>query len=223
VKRPDPVVFRMDLQQYLSANKKTFDVILADPPWLYGDSITPKNRRPEMHYNTMSVEDICNLPVSQITNKTAILFLWCPSPKLTDAMKVIEAWGFQYSTKMAWLKTSQNGQIRIGLGNNVRNTSEELLIAKKGPYPMPKMAFPSTIYALQTDHSRKPARSYEIIENMYPEATRIELFARYVYPGWVGVGNEAEPKPKNVYIPKEKTYTNSKSECIQIQNQDQEA
>ena len=215
VNRSPPVVHRMDIGEFLAVHKKGYDVILADPPWLYGDNITPKNRRPEIHYKTMSVEDICNLPVSQITNKTAILFLWSPGPKLIDAMEVIKAWGFQYSTKMAWLKTSQNGQVRIGLGNNVRNTSEELLIAKKGPYPMPKIKFPSSFFALQTDHSRKPPRSYEIIENMYPDSSRIELFARYVYPGWVGVGNQAEPYPENVYTSNEEKYTNSKSERIQ--------
>ncbi len=142
----------------------------------------------------------------KLTKKNAILFLWIPVSLIKEGVKVLESWGFEYSTKMTWLKTAKNGHIKIGLGSNVRNTSEDILIGKKGDFPAPKIKFPSTFFALQTDHSRKPARSYEIIEQMYPEADRIELFARYVYPGWTGVGTlEA------------KTYTNFHQKNIQKQ------
>lgn len=218
VKRAPPIVYKMEIEDFLNAHKKGYDIVLADPPWLYHDkSGTPANRHVENHYDTMTVDEICALPVQKITNKGSILFLWTPSPITPDAMKVIDAWGFKYLTRLTWIKTSKNGNVKMGIGNYVRNTTEDILIARKGVFPMPKTKFPSTFSALRTDHSRKPERSYEIIENMNPDPSRIELFARYVYPGWTGVGNEAEPKPENVYTSNEKTYTKSETKRIQIQ------
>ena len=211
----DPIVYTMQIEEFLETHKKSYSVILADPPWQFGWANS--NRSPEMHYPTMPIESICSLPVKKIANDNAILFIWSPSSFLQEALDVIESWGFQYATKLTWIKTAKNGNIKIGLGTNVRNTSEDLLIGKRGDFPAPKNKFPSTFHALQTDHSRKPKRSYEIIENMYPDASRIEVFARYVYPGWTGVGNEAEPLPKNVYTSTPKTYTNLKLKRIQKQ------
>lgn len=220
VKRAPPVIHKMEIIDFLNAHKKGYDVILADPPWKYADgSATPQGRRVSMHYRTMDMADLSQLPVEDITNKRSILFLWAPPPKTPDAMKVIDAWGFTYITKMTWVKTSQSGNVALGLGNYARATMEDLLIARKNDFPMPKTKFPSTFFALRTDHSRKPERSYEIIENMYPDASRIELFARYVYPGWIGVGNEAEPKPKNVYTSNKKTYMKFETRRIQFQSQ----
>ncbi len=214
IDRFDPIVYRMQIEEFLETHKKTYSVILSDPPWQFVGWAN-SNRSPERHYPTMPLESICSLPVKNIANSNSILFLWSPLSFLERALQVMKEWGFKYSTEFTWVKTAKNGNIRIGMGGNVRNTSEHLLIGKRGNFPLPKNNFPSTFQALQTDHSRKPPRSYEIIENMYPDASRIELFARYVYPGWTGVGNEAEPLPKNVYIPKGKMYTNSEQKSIQ--------
>ena len=215
IDRFDPIVYKMQIEEFLETHKKTYSVILTDPPWQFGWGTG--NRSPERHYPTMPMSSICSLPVKKIAKTNAILFVWSPSSLLKKSLAVIKAWGFKYSTKLTWVKTAKNGNIRIGLGINVRNTSEDLLIGKRGDFPAPKIKFPSTFSALQTDHSRKPKKSYEIIENMYPDASRIEVFARYVYPGWSGVGNEAELLPKNVYTSKPKTYTNLKLKCIQKQ------
>lgn len=47
---------------------KKYDVIYADPPWSYRQHGTgPKSRgNAAKHYNTMTVEDICALPVRQL-------------------------------------------------------------------------------------------------------------------------------------------------------------
>jgi N6-adenosine-specific RNA methylase IME4 len=217
VVRKPPVVFRMQVEEFLNQHNKKYSVILTDPPYHYNKPSIPHNRMPEQHYTTMTTDDICNLPISNIANDRSALFMWSPSSKLTDAFRIAKAWGFddQHSTEIIWMKTAQNGQVRMGLGKNVRNTHEHLLMFKKGDFPMPKIAFPNAFFALQTDNSRKPQRAYEIMENMYPDASRIEIFARYVHPGWVGVGNQAEPLPENVYIPKGKMYTNSQKKSIQ--------
>ena len=188
-----PIIHRMDVREYLNTTTDKFDLILADPPYLYDVEANRASDRIGNHYKQMKTQDICNLPVQNITQKKAILFLWSPSPKVEDAMEIIKAWNFEYKTQIVWNKRI------VGLGHNVRQMHETLLIAKKGDYPTPLYKPPSIIDERRTDHSRKPEKSYQIIQRMYPDSKKIELFARYIYPGFTGVGLQAEPK----------TYTNS--------------
>lgn len=188
-----PKVFRMDIRDFLSDTMEKFDLILADPPWLYEIEAPRKLDRISSHYNQMTTQEICDLPVQNITKKDCILFLWVTSPKLDDGIKVIQSWGFEYLTQMIWDKQL------MGLGHVVRQQHEILLIGRKGHPKSPAIKFRSVIKEKRTDHSRKPVKSYEIINSMFPEAHKIELFARWVYPGWTGVGDEAEPKPEIVH------------------------
>ena len=111
------------------------------------------------------------------------------APHLQESFRVIEAWGFQYVTNIAWVKD------KIGLGFWVRNQHELLLIARRGdiPAPAPAQRPPSIIDAPRREHSRKPEEAYELIERMYPELPKIELFARNARAGWAVWGNEAPP------------------------------
>jgi N6-adenosine-specific RNA methylase IME4 len=183
-----PVVHRMDVKDFLNTSTDKFDLILADPPYLYDVEANRASDRIGTHYMQMKTQDICDLPVQNITEKKAILFLWSPSPKVEDAMEIIKAWNFEYKTQIVWNKKY------IGLCHNVRQQHEILLIAKKGDYPTPLYKPPSIIDERRTDHSRKPEKSYDIINRMYPDSRKIELFARYVFPGFTGIGLEAQPK-----------------------------
>lgn len=163
-----------------------FDVIYADPPWRYeGATITP-NRRIENHYPTMDLEAICALPVRDIAAKDAVLYLWAPAAKLAEAMEVIDAWGFTFRTHAVWVKPS------IGPGHWVRAQHEDLLIARRGKMRTPAPATrPSSVFeAPRKRHSAKPEIVYVDLERMYPDARRIELFARQHRPGWRAWGNE---------------------------------
>jgi N6-adenosine-specific RNA methylase IME4 len=165
-----------------------YPVIYADPPWYFQafDSITGNARNPEAHYPCMHTDDICALPVPELATDVAVLFLWTTAPHLRESFRVVEAWGFRYVTNIAWVKD------KIGLGFWVRNQHELLLIARRGemPSPAPAQRPPSIIQAATREHSRKPDESYEIIERMYPELPKIELFARARRPGWDAWGNE---------------------------------
>ena len=104
-------------------------------------------------------------------------------------MKVIEAWGFTYRTNMVWVKD------KIGMGYHVRNKHELLLIAKRGELAVPNVADrpDSVVEAPRGKHSEKPEVFYEIIERMYPDYPRLELFLRgEAREGWHGWGNEAD-------------------------------
>jgi len=162
-------------------------ILYADPPWRY-EHVKTDNRAIENQYPTMSLEDICALPVRDVATPDAVLFMWATSPKLAEAMRVLEAWGFVYRTSMVWVKD------KIGMGYYARQQHELLLIATKGepPVPLPENRPASVVTADRGEHSQKPTVFYELIERMYPEFDKKELFLRGVArEGWTGWGNQA--------------------------------
>ncbi len=164
-----------------------YPIIYADPPWRY-EHVKTENRAIENHYPTMDLDEICALPVSDIATPDSVLFLWTTSPKLAESMQVIDAWGYTYRTCMVWDKD------RIGMGYYARQQHELLLIATRGsvPVPEPENRPPSVIRIKRDDeHSAKPAEFYAMIERMYPELRKLELFARTRRDGWSAWGNQA--------------------------------
>ena len=162
-----------------------FDLILADPPWRYDfAAYSDKHGEVEDHYPTMPLADICALTVPAADNAT--LYLWATSPKLTEALEVMDAWGFDYKTSMVWVKGS------IGMGYHARQRHELILIGTKGTpgVPEPENRPDSVIEAPRLEHSVKPDRLYEIIETAYPDRRYLELFARRPRDGWEAWGNE---------------------------------
>jgi N6-adenosine-specific RNA methylase IME4 len=167
----------------LSALGRTFNVILADPPWRY-DSC-PKNRAVENHYPTMTLEEIKALKIP--ADKNAVLYLWATAPKLPEALKVIEAWGFTYKSQMCWNKELH------GMGYWARGQHELLLIATKGKFsPPPQETRVGSVYSeKRTEHSKKPDYYRELIENQFPDGKFLELFARTKYSSkWTVWGNQ---------------------------------
>ena len=165
--------------------KGVFDVILADPAWSYDWNIS-ESRSLENHYQTMELEDICNLEIPSADN--AVLFLWATTARLNFAFEVIEAWGFTYKTSMVWVKD------KIGMGYYVRNQHEFVLIATKGSIGVPEPRNrPSSVFeSPRTRHSEKPTIIHDLIEQMYPGGTYLELFARDARENWIVWGNEVE-------------------------------
>jgi N6-adenosine-specific RNA methylase IME4 len=167
---------------------RRFPVILADPPWHFDNETSGVERAAGNHYPTMALDEICALPVKGLATDSAALFLWTTAPHLQEAFQVIEAWGFNYKSNIVWVKD------RLGLGYYVRNQHELLLIATRGdmPAPPPSRRPPSVIQVAKREHSRKPDEAYELIERMYPDLPKIELFARGNRDGWTAWGNQAE-------------------------------
>jgi N6-adenosine-specific RNA methylase IME4 len=146
------------------------------------------NRSIENHYPTMTLEEICALPVADLATDDAILYLWATAPMLAECMKVMPAWGFTYRTSFVWVKD------KIGMGYYARNRHEFLLVARRGDMPPPaeEVRVSSVVEAPRGAHSAKPLIFYELIERFYPTLPRIELFARGpARPGWAAWGNQA--------------------------------
>jgi N6-adenosine-specific RNA methylase IME4 len=79
----------------------------------------------------------------------------------------------------------------MGHYNSVRH--ELLLIATKGKCtPQVRKLFDSVVSEVRTEHSKKPQVFRDIINTIYPNGNRIELFARQKTDGWDVWGNEVE-------------------------------
>ena len=175
----------------LEIGKKHYRVIYADPPWKYnsGDQHSTFGKVQETtilsHYPSMTIKELCELPVKELTDENAVLFMWVTSPLLEESFEVIKNWGFKYKTSMVWDKVKHN------VGHYISVRHELLLICTKGSCtPDIKKLFDSVITEERSEHSRKPESFREIIDTIYPNGNRIELFARKVEKdGWETWGN----------------------------------
>ena len=159
-----------------------FATIYADPPWKYGNQSS--RAATDDHYGTMTVEEICALPVNAIASDAALLWLWCTNGFLVEALtRVIPAWGFEFKSVMVWCKP------QMGTGNYVRVSHEFLLIASRGGLRPDGTNQTSWLVSDRERHSVKPHAFREIVEHISP-GPRIELFAREVRPRWTAWGNE---------------------------------
>lgn len=169
---------------------RKYDIIYADPPWKYGDSNC--QGAAEKQYNTMSIEELKNLPVEKLAAKDCVLFLWATYPMIKEALELIEAWGFKYKTiGFQWLKLNHNMQgFFFGLGRWTRGNTEPCLIATKGKPKRKSAKVSQLLIAPLTTHSTKPPETRNRIMELCGEGTAIELFARQQVEGWDCWGNE---------------------------------
>ena len=164
-----------------------YRVFYADPPWSYGNQMPLGTTTPSDYYNTMSLEEICNLPIKNIAEDNAVLFLWVTSPLLHESFDVIDAWGFEYKTSFVWDKIKHN----MGHYNSVRH--ELLLVCTRGSCtPDNRKLFDSVLSIERTEHSVKPEEFRNIIDTLYTYGKKIELFARKKVGEWDVFGNEVK-------------------------------
>lgn len=175
---------------FVIESQKKYNIIYADPPWQYDRKKV--QGAAEWHYDTMSVEDICKLGIEEITDKDAVLFLWATFPKLSEALRVIKAWGFQYKTvAFVWLKQNKSGKGWFyGLGFWTRGNAEICLLATKGKPHRYSNAVHQFIISPLRQHSQKPDETRDKIVALMGNLPRVELFARTKTDGWDVWGNE---------------------------------
>ena len=162
-----------------------YRVIYADPPWKYGDQLTEDYGPVKFHYPAMTITELCALPVREMSESDAVLFLWVTSPLLFECAPIIEAWGFKYKTSFVWDKMKHN----MGHYNSVRH--EFLLVCTRGSCVPDERKLHDSVQSIErTTHSTKPEKFREIIEEIYPHGKRLELFARKETVGWDVFGNQ---------------------------------
>lgn len=178
---------------------KKYNVIYADPPWSYKNNRTGGNMKSGVtsKYNTMSIEDIKNLPIRSISENNAVLFLWATVPLLPEALSVMSAWGFKYKTMLTWRKV-----MSMGMGFWFRGQCEHLIVGTRGGVKAFRMQKANFYQCRAGKHSQKPHYFRELITQAtaksFDTPCKIELFARereglfpyYEYEGWDVWGNE---------------------------------
>lgn len=181
---------------FASLSGQRFSTILADPPWQFTNrtgKMAPEHRRLK-RYGTMTLPEICALPVAAVAATPAHLYLWVPNALLPEGMAVMAAWDFTYKSNIVWHKVRKDGgPDGRGVGFYFRNTTELLLFGIRGTMRTlpPGRSQVNIIRTMKQEHSRKPDEQYALIEACSP-GPYLELFARGGRPNWTGWGNQAE-------------------------------
>lgn len=193
---------------------RKFRTILADPPWQFQNrtgKMAPEHKRLN-RYGTMTLDDILVLPVAQLADDPAHLYLWVPNALLPEGLQVMQAWGFQYKSNIVWHKIRKDGgPDGRGVGFYFRNTTELLLFGVRGKNARtlaPGRRQVNIIKTMKREHSRKPDEQYELIESCSP-GDYLELFARGSREGWATWGNQADD-----YTPDWPTYSNHSQSAV---------
>ncbi len=161
-----------------------YSVIYADPPWSYENSGFDQSAA--AHYPTMAIEELCAMPVADLADEPCALYMWATVPLLPDALRVLEAWGFEYKSHRVWIKNRAPG-----MGWWMQTYHELLLIGTRNGNAHPSERLSSIVEAPVGKHSRKPDVFRTDIEKCH-EGARIELFARETFEGWEAWGNEPD-------------------------------
>jgi N6-adenosine-specific RNA methylase IME4 len=208
MRRPDNEPPCAELLQFVG--ERRFKTVLADPPWRFINrtgKVAPEHRRLS-RYGTMTVEEVAALPVGQIVDSTAHLYLWIPNALLPEGLQVMRAWGFGYKSNIVWHKLRKDGgSDGRGVGFYFRNVTELLLFGTRGKNARtlaPGRRQVNYIGTRKREHSRKPDEQYDVIEACSPSPF-LELFARGVRSNWVTWGDQAD----SLYEPSWKTYANN--------------
>ncbi len=163
---------------------RKYRTIYADPPWLYDNQVS--RAAASNHYNGMSIDELCALPIRDLAAHDAHLHLWTTNAFLFECPKIFEAWGFEFRSSFTWVKT------QIGLGNYWRNSHEMLLTAIRGDARrFNDKSLKSWIEVRRRRHSEKPEQVRRLIERA-GHGPRLELFARRTAPGWTVFGDQID-------------------------------
>ena len=172
---------------------KKYKVIYADPPWKYKENWG--NGSNEHTYPTMTVEEIKKLPIKDITDTEAHLYLWVTNPFLGEGLEVCKSWGFEYKTLITWVKLYKKGQKEMGMGYYFRSCTEHIIFGVKGKMKIQNKTTRNIFEEINPRHynklhSAKPDSVRNMIVKCSGDLPRIELFARQETEGWDVWGNQ---------------------------------
>lgn len=171
-----------------------FDLIYADPAWQYENKAASAGQwgGAAAHYSTMTIEQLCALPVAQLAAPNCLLAMWWVPVMPAEALRVVDAWGFTLKNFMGftWHKRTKHGKSHFGMGTLTRGNPECCLFAVRGKPLRVSASVRSFLDEPIGRHSAKPAEARRRLEQLLGDVRRIELFARDRHRGWSAWGNE---------------------------------
>lgn len=175
-----------------------FDVLYVDPCWQY--KVQGGRGAADKQYKTMSLAELCLLPVERLAARDSVLFMWGVFPMLLDAGALMKAWGFEYKNcGFIWVKTNKLQPTPfVGMGHWTRGNAEFCLMGVRGKpkrvdAAVQQIVEDNLVVAPVGEHSAKPPEVRNRISRlMGAEKSSIELFAREASPGWENWGDEVE-------------------------------
>lgn len=206
--KKEELAFTIESFRKCIAGKK-YKTIYADPPWQFQNrtgKVAPEHKR-LTRYETMTLDEIKQLPVADAADDKCHLYLWVPNALLPEGLEVMKAWGFDYKTNIIWEKVRKDGMPDgRGVGFYFRNVTEILLFGIKGDKNRtldPGRTQVNLVRSMKREHSRKPDEFISLIESCSP-APYLEMFARGTRPDWDMWGDQATEE----YEPTWSTYAN---------------
>lgn len=176
---------------------KKYDLILSDPAWKQSKGgkkkVRPKSSGEELEYTTITLDDIKEIQkqARDLSEENHICFLWTIDKYLHESEQIMYDLGYKLHARMIWNKITG-----IPAAFTIRYGHEYLLYFYHGKLLPVAKNERGKIHSVFTEqvkrHSQKPNISYEIINRLYPDAEKVELFCRYKRVGWHGWGNEIE-------------------------------
>lgn len=177
--------------------EQKFQTVLADPPWRFQNrtgKMAPEHRRLG-RYATLELSEIKALPVAEVIQEPAHLYLWVPNALLPDGLAVMKSWGFNYKSNIIWHKIRKDGgSDGRGVGFYFRNVTEIVLFGVRGKNArtlQPGRRQVNLVASRKREHSRKPDELYDVIEAC-SRGPFLEMFARGCRDNWTSFGNQAE-------------------------------
>lgn len=181
-----------------------YQVIYADPPWFYNNRKTGGERKDKTkfgggamkHYPLMKDAELLAMRpfIDTLADDNCALFMWATMPRLDFGIELLKKWGFRYATTaFVWVKRTNSGEgLVYNPGFYTASNTEIVLLGIRGSMRPARQMLQSVVEAPRTRHSEKPPEVGRRILQMYPEASRIELFAREQVDGWDAWGNEVK-------------------------------
>lgn len=171
-----------DVDPPVDRPRKKYKTLIVDPPWPTGQS---GKYGAATKYPLMTLDAIAAMPISELTEDNAHVYLWCYSSTRHVAEDILRGWGFRYVDEFIW------GKDQMGLGQYFRHAHETLLLGVKGKLPVRFKGQRSFAMLPRQAHSRKPEEAHLMVMRMSP-GPYLDLFARRPFHGWDIWGNEVE-------------------------------
>ena len=181
----------------IDATDRKYDILYTDPPWEQGrggkKAARPNSTGMGVPYQTMSVPEILEYHrrvTSRLMNEKHNVFMWSIDKYLQDTEKIMDMLGYKVHARIIWDKIN-----RPAPSYTLRFSHEYLIwFFIPGKIYMPdndrRGAFTTVMREASRRHSQKPECAYEMLESMFPDAAKLELFARAERQGWDAWGNE---------------------------------